>query len=242
MGADGTVDLDKLTAEFAKSDVKQFEGRGKKMFSYLAGETVIKRLNEATGNHWDMTVEAIWSDTMTDGATLMFARVRLTLPGCGSREHIGVQVIRERDGEDMYKGAITDALKKAATLFGVGLELYEDEPKAASQQPGASRPAQRQGQPTPIHREPPAEESSGPWTPPADVQNTAHLVGILNKHYGWTIKPDAKLSSILDDLHEEYGRDPSDVIPFDKDDKGNNTRYPSTVWRWLKERATPAEA
>jgi hypothetical protein len=193
-----------------------------------------------------MTVEAIWSDTMTDGATLMFARVRLTLPGCGSREHIGVQVIRERDGEDMYKGAITDALKKAATLFGVGLELYEDEPKPAQGAPapqqGASRPAQRQERPTPIHREPPAEESSGPWTPPEDVKNTAHLVGILNKHYDWKIAPDAKLGSLINEFHAVYQRDAGDTIPFDKDAQGNNTRYPSTVWRWVKERATPVEA
>jgi hypothetical protein len=50
--------------------------------------------------------------------------VALTIPGLGTREHIGVQAVEERGGEDLVKGAITDALKKAATLFGVGLELY----------------------------------------------------------------------------------------------------------------------
>ncbi len=37
---------------------------------------------------------------------------------------MGVQKVSERGGEDLVKGAITDAMKKAATLFGVALELY----------------------------------------------------------------------------------------------------------------------
>lgn len=226
------VDLEKLTQPFPPEAIKQREGRGHKMLSYVAGETVIKRLNEATGNRWDLQVEAIWSDTMPGGQTVMLARVRLTLPGLGAREHIGVQVIGERDGEDMYKGAITDALKKAATLFGVGLELYEDEPKAAPQ--SANRPAVIERK---HHLDDPAPGER--WTPPEKVENTAHLVGILNKHYGWTIKPDAKLNSLIDDLHEEYGRWPGDTIPFDRDKDGKPTRYPSTVWAWVRERATP---
>jgi hypothetical protein len=129
------VDIGTLTARFPSEAVKEFKGRGGKFFSYLGGETVIKRLNDATENHWDLSVEAIWSDTMPGGQTVMFARVKLTLPDLGSREHIGVQVIGEKDGEDMYKGAITDALKKAATLFGVGLELYDDPTPARRMEP-----------------------------------------------------------------------------------------------------------
>jgi len=42
-----------------------------------------------------------------------------------------VQRLEPNAGEDIEKGAITDALKKAATLFGVGLETYADEHEAA---------------------------------------------------------------------------------------------------------------
>jgi hypothetical protein len=50
----------------------------------------------------------------------------------GTREHMGVQVVNaDSGGEDLWKGAISDALKKAASLFGVGRELYEDAPVQA---------------------------------------------------------------------------------------------------------------
>src|SRR5688500_15084628 len=53
--------------------------------------------------------------------------VELEIPQLGSKQGYGVQILNERGGEDLYKGAFTDGLKKAATQFGVGLELYEIE-------------------------------------------------------------------------------------------------------------------
>jgi hypothetical protein len=89
----------------------------------VEGHSVIHRLNEATGNRWDLSVRAI--DQMQIGTqTIVRAHVALSIPGLGTREHIGVQAVADRSGEDLVKGAITDALKKAATLFGVGLHLY----------------------------------------------------------------------------------------------------------------------
>lgn len=89
---------------------------------YFSGDTVIRRLNRATGNRWDMQIKSL-----TTAGDLVTAHVALIIPELGSREHIGVQKVSERGGEDLVKGAITDALKKAATLFGVGLELYGDD-------------------------------------------------------------------------------------------------------------------
>lgn len=117
------VDLDLLTKPFPKTAIKQRQAGGGRSLDYVEGHTVIHRLNEATGNRWDMEVRDITSKDL--GAnTLMIARVALTLPGLGTREGLGVQMVHERGGEDLVKGCITDALKKAATLFGVGLELY----------------------------------------------------------------------------------------------------------------------
>ena len=110
-----------LNRPFPQTAIKERRGGGGKMLDYLEGHTVIHRLNEATGGNWDFVVVDIsWDERLE----LYRAHVRLTIPGLGTREHIGVQAVKENAGEDLIKGAITDALKKAATLFGVGLHLY----------------------------------------------------------------------------------------------------------------------
>lgn len=109
----------RLMARFPDEAVKQRVGGGGKRLDYVEGHTVIHRLIDATGNRFDFRVLSL--DQKGD---LLTALVELTIPGLGSRQHIGVQRVAPGAGEDLTKGAITDALKKAATLFGVGLELY----------------------------------------------------------------------------------------------------------------------
>lgn len=117
------VDIDVLYREFPAQAIKERTVGGGRRLSYVEGHSVIHRLNEATGNRWDLVVRAI--DVMQIGTqTVVRAHVALTLPGLGTREHIGVQAVADRSGEDLVKGAVTDALKKASTLFGVGLHLY----------------------------------------------------------------------------------------------------------------------
>lgn len=135
-GAEPGVNLAALTAPFPRDVIKQRQIGGGRMADYIPGEVVIRRLNEATGNDWSLTIKNIDERPFT-GGTLVMAMVALTIPGLGTREHIGVQSVADRGGEDLIKGAVTDAIKKAATLFGVGLHLYDDEmpnaaPRAAS--------------------------------------------------------------------------------------------------------------
>lgn len=98
-------------------------GRGTQL-RYVEGHTVIHRLNDATGNRWNFSVDKIERTQLDEQNALLMAYVTLEIPGLGTRSHIGVQSVNARGGEDLVKGAVTDALKKAATLFGVGLELY----------------------------------------------------------------------------------------------------------------------
>lgn len=135
-----------LRTPFDKRDIKQRPAPGGRQVDYLEGHTVINRLIEATNNQFDVRVLGL-----EQRGELAIATVELTIPGLGTRQHIGVQLVRDRDGEDIVKGAITDGLKKAATLFGVGLELYESEYGAAP-----SRPASRH-QPS---------EDDNPWDVP----------------------------------------------------------------------------
>jgi hypothetical protein len=116
------ADLDKLTATFPRAAIKQRAVQGRQ-FDYVEGHTVIHRLNDATENQWSMEIKSISTIDIKEDWKQVTAHVALTIPGLGTREHIGIQDVHVK-GPDLVKGAITDALKKAATLFGVGLELY----------------------------------------------------------------------------------------------------------------------
>lgn len=140
-----SVNLEILTRPLPNSAIKTRKGGGNKDLRYVEGHTVIHRLNEATGNNWSLSILDI-SERTLGKQTLLTARVALTLPGLGSREAIGVQLVSDNGGEDLAKGCITDGLKKAATLFGVGLELYgpdyESAPAAPPQHPTQPRNGQ----------------------------------------------------------------------------------------------------
>ena len=132
--------------------IKQREGGGKKLLSYISGSTVIDLLNEAFGYFWSWRVEAQWiqesqpkkkyqsTEMEPVGPT---AQVRGTLTvhipiedgtmieicktGFGSKTVLGGQA----DQESVFKAAATDALKKASSLFGIGAQLYRDEDEQA---------------------------------------------------------------------------------------------------------------
>ena len=156
-----------LTVEFPKSAIKYRDDHGTRL-PYVEAHTVIRRLIEATDNTFDVAVleQSIQPNGKTSkGADkfLITARVRLTIPGLGSREHMGVQAVVTGGGEDLAKGAISDAIKKAATLFGVGLELYgpdyeagEIEDRAVSQRPAPVRHAAQTRQDAPRRTEAPS--------------------------------------------------------------------------------------
>lgn len=109
-----------LSKPFPVAAIQQRPGGGGTKLDYLSTDTVIRRLNRATGNNWSFAVDKVWTE-----GTNSFALCTLTIPGLGSRQHIGVQSTDSRQGEDaVAKGAVSDSLKKCSTLFGVGLELY----------------------------------------------------------------------------------------------------------------------
>jgi len=127
-GIDRKQITEELMKEFPTSAHKTREQQGKKL-TYVDGTTVFRRLINATDNNFSIEVleDSIqpFGQNRSGDRYLLRARVRLTIPGFGSREHVGVQIVNaESGGEDLWKGHVTDAIKKAATLFGVGLELY----------------------------------------------------------------------------------------------------------------------
>lgn len=137
-----------------KAIVKTRRGAGGKELSYVSGNYVIDVLNRAFGYNWDWTVKKCWieqfvpwtkrgyqgspdevkEDVGSVAHVLGTLKVRLhddttnediviTKSGLGSKSIIGNQA----EQESIYKAAMTDAIKKAASLLGIAADLYRDD-------------------------------------------------------------------------------------------------------------------
>ena len=126
----------KLREKFSVTDVKQREGAGRMKLDYIAGETVIQRLIEATadspnGYAWQSQVVKIdeVERKKRNGETYQtwVAAVQGTLLIEGDAGS-GVGAMENHDLDMALKSANTEALKNAAKNgFGVGLELWDKE-------------------------------------------------------------------------------------------------------------------
>jgi len=92
---------------------------------YLPIGAVVERLNKAT-NTWSFRIVSHETITMMlnrrpePRETPVFVVTgELEIPELGVRQGLGVQAIDDGGGEDLLKGASSDALKKAAQLFGL---------------------------------------------------------------------------------------------------------------------------
>ena len=102
---------------------------------YIPVSEVINRLNKILGvNNWSMTVIKCERDTTDIDFVVAHIRLQYTSPGgFVVRDGIGGQKIkRTKQGSivdlgNEFKGAISDALKKAAQTLGVGLYLARSE-------------------------------------------------------------------------------------------------------------------
>ncbi len=111
--------------------IQSIPGRGGKQFDYLAHNYVTKILNDAFGHKWDFEVSVV--QIIQDVESIV--KGRLTVYGNNGsqivKEQFGQQdVLKNRDGQvvmslgDCLKGAGSDALRKCASLLGIGLDLY----------------------------------------------------------------------------------------------------------------------
>jgi hypothetical protein len=106
---------------------------------YIPHEIIRERLISATANQFDWSIDQVLfrDDGVTRRANdrytgeprrplSMLVLGTLTIPGLGSRAGIGAHPLDEGAGEDAaYKSAESDAFKRAAMAFGVGLQqLY----------------------------------------------------------------------------------------------------------------------
>ena len=131
--------LSALQAPFAPADIKQREGNFGKTLDYLETHTVIQRLNEALVGDWSFhivehVVREDLSEVIVVGKLVAGEIVKMQIGSASLKRH-------RQSGElmclgDDLKAAASDALKKCATLLGVGLQLYRsDEPRPATSPP-----------------------------------------------------------------------------------------------------------
>lgn len=116
-----------LEKPFAPDQIKQREGNFGRMLDYIEGHTIIQRLNEAFDAEWSFR---IISHEVVKEADEVLVLGELKACGIVKSQFGSSKIKRTREtGEiislaDDLKAAATDALKKTATLLGVGLQLY----------------------------------------------------------------------------------------------------------------------
>ena len=137
---------DVLTKPFRKDQLKQREGQRGKVLTYVDVAAVIERLNEACES-WSFEV---MKHEIQDGEAIVLGK--LTADGVVKMTFGGSNITVDRVGSivslaDDLKAAASDALKKAASMLGVGLELYggsrRDERDEAPPAQAPASPAER---------------------------------------------------------------------------------------------------
>jgi recombination DNA repair RAD52 pathway protein len=125
-----TMNRDILEKPFGPEQIKQREGNFGKKLDYIEGHAVIQRLNDAFDGDWSFTLthHEILKDT--DEVIVIG---QLNAGGIVKSQFGSSRITRAKETGDIIsladdlKAATTDALKKAATLLGVGLHLYRNE-------------------------------------------------------------------------------------------------------------------
>jgi hypothetical protein len=122
---------DILTRPFAPEQIKQRQGQHGKMLNYIETRAVIARLNEGC-DAW--AFEIVKHEIVEDEVIVVG---KLVADGIIKMAFGGASITRDREGHivdlgDTHKSAASDALKKAASLLGVGLELYGAAPSASA--------------------------------------------------------------------------------------------------------------
>jgi hypothetical protein len=113
------MSYDVLSKPFAQNQIKSRPGPFGKTYRYVPSGEIIKRLNEAGA--WDCRiVEKIIDDE--EVAVL----IELEIDG-SKRQQWGGKIRKGVSLSDALKAATSDDIKKTAALFGVALDVYDDD-------------------------------------------------------------------------------------------------------------------
>ena len=125
--------VDFLLQRTPKKEIKYRQGRGGLQFAYVEHGYVTERLNLVFGFNWDFEIV---DKQILEDEVIVEARLTVRTPGGQTivkTQFGGADIKRHASGAkngrplsiaDDYKAAASDALKKCASLLGVGLDLY----------------------------------------------------------------------------------------------------------------------
>ena len=125
-----------LLSEPFPQEMERSINKGGVNLTYIPVSEVINRLNKVLGvDKWSMTIQRCERDALDPDFVVAHVRIEYFVGEFATivRDGIGGQKIkRTKSGQildlgDEFKGAISDALKKAAQAFGVGLYLARSE-------------------------------------------------------------------------------------------------------------------
>ena len=140
-----------LEQPFKPEQIKQRAGAFGQTLQYIEGHAVIQRMNEAFDGQWSFRIK---SHDMLESEIIVLGEL---CAGTSTKTQFGSSTITKSKstGEvlslaDDFKAAATDALKKCATMFGVGLHLYagqsvESSPSIQSAHQGSMPPGYTNG-------------------------------------------------------------------------------------------------
>jgi len=123
------MDRELLEKPFEPGQVKQRVGTFGSTLDYIEGHAVIRRLNEAFDGKWSFE---ILEHRILEEKDEVIVLGKLAADGVVKTQFGSSRITRAKEtGEiisiaDDMKAAGTDSLKKCATLFGVGLYLYQE--------------------------------------------------------------------------------------------------------------------
>jgi hypothetical protein len=153
--------VDFLMQRTPRREIKMRAGRGGLQFAYVEHGYVTERLNLVFGFNWDFEVV---DKQILDDEVIVEARLTVRTPGGQTivkTQFGGAEIKRHASGPrsgrplsiaDDYKAAASDALKKCASLLGIGLDLYgRDRPdgETSGEEPQAQPQLQSQARPQP---------------------------------------------------------------------------------------------
>ena len=152
--------------------MKTRQGSFGRELAYVEARYDIERINEAFGAEWSFEVTT--RDVMPDTQEVLVLG-RLTAGGVVEQAFGGSHITRNRTtGEvlplaDDLKPAATDALEKAASLFGVGLHLYGDDGEGAALPTPKGNGRNEYPNRQPASQHPQDAHHAEPEGPPADA-------------------------------------------------------------------------
>ena len=132
---DGAAVRQILEQPFEEHQIKYRLGSFGKTLAYIEGHEVIKRLNQAFQGKWSFEIIA---HEIKDTEVLVVGKLICPEANIIKMSFGGSKVtVNNETGEvvsivDDLKAAATDSLKKAASLLGVGLHLYQAKPQCTS--------------------------------------------------------------------------------------------------------------